>query len=196
VFLFSYYLIWGRGVEGSWGHALQQALISKHALLKLEVGTSAKSAMTSSKRLLKRMLRGWWSNPSRGMMTESAVMSNRTCSMENTMTLSRTRILPDSLVNRLGSSSRMSRIGTPSLNFCEQPVTVVSEFASQRCGEATWVLSGSDIFLQNHRPLAKFSLGEMSALIHCSSRCIGESCCCKVLLGLPSSFCSGVWHYF
>ena len=75
------------------------------------------------------MFSGLWSKPSLGMMTASAVMIRRTCSMEKTMALSRTRIFPVSLVSRLGSSSRMSRMGTPSLNFCRAQ------------GSETWVMA-------------------------------------------------------
>ena len=80
--------------------------------------TLAKSAMTSDMRSFKRMWSGLWSNPSLGMMTKSAVMISRTCSMDITMALSRTSSLPVSLVSRFGSRSRMSRMGMPSLNFC------------------------------------------------------------------------------
>lgn len=80
--------------------------------------TSAYSPTTSSRRELNRMLKGLCSNPSLGMMTQSAVMITLTCSIETTMTLSRTKIFPVSLVSRLGSRRRMSLIGTPSFNFC------------------------------------------------------------------------------
>lgn len=80
--------------------------------------------MASSSMEAKRMEWDDRSKPVWGMMTKSAVMMRRTCSTLNTMALSLTRILPVSDVSRFGSRSRMSRMGTPSRNFCVH--TIVS----------------------------------------------------------------------
>ena len=76
--------------------------------------------MASSSMAAKRIEEEERSKPVWGMITKSAVMISRTCSTLNTMALSLTKILPVSEVNKLGSSSLMSRIGTPSLNFCTE----------------------------------------------------------------------------
>lgn len=75
--------------------------------------------MASSSITAKRVDSDDCSNPVCGMMTKSAVMMSRTCSMLKTMALSLTRIFPVSDVSRLGSSSLMSRMGTPRRNFCK-----------------------------------------------------------------------------
>ena len=77
------------------------------------------SMMASSSMTANRVDRDDCSKPVCGMMTQSAVIISRTCSTLNTMALSLTRIFPVSDVSRFGSSSLMSRIGTPSRNFCK-----------------------------------------------------------------------------
>mmetsp|Transcript_12592 Transcript_12592/g.37862 ORF Transcript_12592/g.37862 Transcript_12592/m.37862 type:complete len:344 (+) Transcript_12592:2856-3887(+) len=61
---------------------------------------------------------GLCSCPSLITITWVAMMMRRTCSMDTSITLSRTMILPVSDVSRFGSTSRMSRMGSRSLNRC------------------------------------------------------------------------------
>ena len=80
--------------------------------------------MLSSSKALKREFSRFCSKPSLGMMTVLAEIISLICSMAKTMALSLTRILPDSEVSRLGSSNRISRIGMPSLNFCNKTTQI------------------------------------------------------------------------
>lgn len=119
--------------------------------------------MASSSMPAKRIDSEDCSKPVCGMITQSAVMMQRTCSMLNTMALSLTRIFPVSDVSRFGSKSLMSRMGTPSRNFCS------ATESNQQAG--AMVLSCIDCLLTWSSRAAFGSLMSLHPqLLQCSSR--------------------------